>query len=796
MAILATVLLKARKRQERKDDKTRKRVYETGLAGDDAKNTGGGSGGSGGSGGGTADGEGDDGNTDGVGDDAATDGGGGDNANTDGGGGDNANTDGGGGDNANTDGGGGDDAATDGGGGDNANTDGGGGDNANTDGGGGDDAATDGGGGDNANTDGGGGDNANTDGGGGGGTADGGGDIGGGGGTADGGGGTMYAGTVYTGNELRAVIEPLHGIPVRQNTQKTCNIKIRGGSAFDAAGKTLVMDAFGFEIPVKVDVELDDDDGYYYTTFNGWQHDQAMANTPLKQSSIWEDTVFDGSLPVVSQDDYVHAFNLGRITVRDETVGSLTIAWTQTGTPVRVGKAYIVNSSDFEDSANAQDLIVKRAEFMGTTFTGEIKMTILVDGREYDTFSVAESETEFLATFVQNNPGLNYGVLQQHYRASHDLMAKGGNLLDVLLPSDSSAEPVLNVRIVYHQFSLDIDKILIGRALGESGLDDSETSGVADEEIDLFHYIITVLEINGITPSSDNIHDLISGSIELGLIYDMDSGEVVNATTTLRNLLGVDSGGWIPRLIYHAVFYLVDGFELDYVTTEASGSTEDVYNDLLESFNYLLTDDFVEYVKVLFESSCKNWTGKDTNVNIVGIHAHETHDLGRLQRTAATFSRHSSLQKTTNCSWSSTRNLVFRDMFTFPMFSPNDPAVLEGRGCGTTENPIWHVALHIKAMPTSAAAHVSDIFYSDTQILYEYGMYIQNSILLDRILTHEIGHTFGYHDVYDYPETARHVQVSADETIMYSADDATPTDRALFQLTASLRGRANSLESS
>ena len=628
-----------------------------------------------------------------------------------------------------------------------------------------------------------------------------------------------YVGDKYTGNAKRIIIEPIHGLPVRHNVQKTCNIRIAGDGVSRPSGwkrLTIMSHEGSFEIPQKT-LRYDENGE---PIFNGWKDfHQSMANMPLNTEAEWKDNDFKGALNTINfNEDYVYggcfehddiqiendadendvyvsvinesdsknvctivspnmaSFDLDRENADGELLGSLTIEWKAVGEKVQVGSAVLHNDAEGGD-------------------TEELLVTIMVEGTEYETFGVMENEDEFLSDIMDS--GVDTGVVKHHYRISHDSIAKAGNLLDVI------KDGVLNVRVVFHEFSPDEEKIKIARqwvntARREELINDE--GSWTEKASDLLRVIDgldneVIYYLKNVEISASNIGSVLDGQIDNG---EMNANLLTYITESYKLNDKANAKSTMILLLYIALPYIVDSFHILYFSATLSDDTtnDEALNSVNEIFNNMLTDDFLAYVKTLYKKSCENWLqGQNVEVNIVGVHAHSGHKTKKISEDVITFDEYSeSLQRdheTKDCSWFSTKNLVFRDLYTFPMFSPNEPLC--------TDDSVWHVALHVRSMSSPATAHVSDIFYSDTWMLSEY-MYHKattppnGAIEDDRVLTHEIGHAFGFHDVYNY-DTVNEVQLDEDTyeyfydvSIMHSSETVTATDRALMKLVSKLRG--------
>ena len=632
------------------------------------------------------------------------------------------------------------------------------------------------------------------------------------------------------------LIDPLHpDIPFRHNVQKTCNVKFVAGTIIQNIRNYSVKvtsDVKSFKIEHKIAIESDFE-------YIGWPLYYPTVDRPLKQEfEVFDEAPFDGGYDVYSQqvylnrgdkgcfeggaetrklvevsmvnintkcseftNDYVTYFNIpGDCSIGSCSIGSVVISWMANGnTPKRVGSCELLHSS-------------------GSIIT--LPVFLKAYGNMYSEFSIKKSDDQIIDHYlksISSDSTHRYGMKETfklHYRLNHDIMCKGGSLLDII-EYDS-----MNVVVVFRDFEIDIKYVEIGltitiliSALNSSGLKFSSVYNdvleIANDDIQ--NYIIDKLydEEGALKFSMDVTKVKLLEMVQfkdteyMKLCMEVAFQRLLNNDSKATENMKQGAGMLVNTVVmFHQIQYHLDGFRNStFIRGEyfrPGGTFQSSVNYIIKYiYDSIFSDDFVKYCVAVIEKSVNNWKNViDTDsqimkTNLSKVLYHKRHEpyipSSWLNDKTGKYIKTDDQKHTLNndpilkdCSWSSPNAYVFKDILSFPSVNPNKSHDL-------CKDDVWHLGLSIMPHPTAAALS-PEILYSHTKLLEEYLDFKSDGNLYDVTMTHEMGHLFSFHDVYEYDSRFPDFQeVSTNSTIMYNNDVLTDVDKALANLAFDIR---------
>jgi hypothetical protein len=285
--------------------------------------------------------------------------------------------------------------------------------------------------------------------------------------------------------------------------------------------------------------------------------------------------------------------------------------------------------------------------------------------------------------------------------------------------------------------------------------------------------------------------------MNIGLQKLLNNDSKATETTILAAGILVNTVVMFNQIQYH----LEDFRNSDFIRTEYMRQGESFQSSVDRVtrliYTQILSDDFVKYCVDVMEISANNWKmviGPDSptiKTNLFKVLYHKRHESyvpsSWINDKTGKYIKTDDQEHTLNndpilkdCSWSSPNAYVFKDLLSFPLVNPNKSHDL-------CKDDIWHLGLSIMPHPTAAALS-PEILYSHTKLLEEYLEFKSDGSMYDVTMTHEMGHLFSLHDVYEYDSRFPDLQqVSSNSTIMYNNDVLTDVDKALANLAFDIR---------
>jgi hypothetical protein len=284
---------------------------------------------------------------------------------------------------------------------------------------------------------------------------------------------------------------------------------------------------------------------------------------------------------------------------------------------------------------------------------------------------------------------------------------------------------------------------------------------------------------------------------DIGFYFILESDQTSTDSIIMSSAVIVNAVAMFVQIQYHLEdFRNMTFIRPEYVIKDKSFEYSVDYA-IRFIYNNLLSDDFVKYCIDLMEISANNWKhviGPDSRrikTKISKVLYHKRHEpyipSNWLYDKTGTYIKTDVQKHTLNndpilkdCSWSSPNAYVFKDLLSFPLVKPNKSNEL-------CKDDVWHLGLSVMPHPTAAALS-PEILYSHTKLLEEYLDFKSDGNFYDVTMTHEMGHLFSFHDVYEYDSRFPDLQeVSTNSTIMYNNDVLTDVDEALANLAFDIR---------